>query len=78
MKFIKFLNLTLFCYFGLLINTYAYKIEKIGIERGLSNNNVISITQDREGFIWIATKDGLNRFDASSFTIFKKSESNEN
>ena len=78
MKFIKLLNLTLFCYLGLLINTYAFKIEKIGIERGLSNNNVISITQDREGFIWIATKDGLNRFDANSFTIFKKSESNKN
>ncbi|MFY9153837.1 MAG: two-component regulator propeller domain-containing protein [Prolixibacteraceae bacterium] len=78
MKFIKLLNLTLFCYLGILINTYAFKIEKLGIEQGLSNNNVISITQDKEGFIWFATKDGLNRFDANSFTIFKKSESNEN
>lgn len=78
MKFIKLLNITLFCYFGLLINTYAFKIEKLDIDKGLSNNNVVSITQDREGFMWFATKDGLNRFDANSFTIFKNSESNEN
>lgn len=78
MKFFKILYLTLFCFTELVPNTFAFKIEKIGVERGLSNNNVISITQDREGFIWLATKDGLNRFDANSFTIFKKSESNEN
>ena len=30
---------------------------------GLSNNEVHSITQDRKGFIWVATADGLNRLD---------------
>ncbi len=71
MRFIKLLNLTLFFYFGALINTYAFKIEKIGIEKGLSNNNVVSIAQDRAGFIWIATKDGLNRFNSGTFHVFR-------
>ena len=71
-----------FSLFYFLLTLYtsvsAYTIKKIGIEDGLSNDNVISISQDREGFIWIATKDGLNRFDANSFKIFKYSETNQN
>ena len=56
----------------------ALEIEKIGVKDGLSNNNVISITQDREGYIWIGTKNGLNRFDCNSFTVFKTSETAQN
>lgn len=78
MKIIKYIIPLFFLIIGFSIQIKAIKIEKIGIENGLSNNNVISITQDRDGFIWIATKDGLNRFDANSFTIFRKSDNNEN
>jgi signal transduction histidine kinase/ligand-binding sensor domain-containing protein/DNA-binding response OmpR family regulator len=78
MKYIKLLNLTFFCYLGLLINVYALQIEKIGIDKGLSNNNVISITQDRDGFLWFCTKDGLNRFDANTFKVFKTSDTDSN
>jgi signal transduction histidine kinase/ligand-binding sensor domain-containing protein len=38
---------------------------------GLSSNSVTDILQDRDGFYWIATTDGLNRFDGSSFKVFK-------
>lgn len=34
---------------------------------GLSGNNVYSITQDLDGFIWIATETGLSRFDGNTF-----------
>ena len=37
---------------------------------GLSNNTVESCIQDRRGFIWFCTKDGLNRFDGYQFKIF--------
>ena len=78
MKVLKSICL-LFFYFGVqILNASAFTIKKIGVENGLSNNNVISIAQDKEGFIWIATKDGLNRFDANSFKVFKKSESGKN
>lgn len=38
---------------------------------GLSNNTVKSITQDKLGFIWVGTFDGLCKFDGVYFTIFK-------
>jgi len=72
------ISLVWFCLSILLNHTYAFRIDKIGVEEGLSNNNVVSITQDRDGFIWICTKDGLNRFDSHTFKIFKTSDSDSN
>lgn len=37
------------------------------IKNGLSQNTVHAILQDRQGFMWFATKDGLNRFDGINF-----------
>lgn len=46
-------------------------------ESGLSNNIVYDIFQDTEGFIWIATENGLNRFDGYEFKkYFHDSEDN--
>ena len=42
----------------------------IDTQNGLSNNIVYGTYQDREGFIWIATNNGLNRFDGYSFKTF--------
>jgi ligand-binding sensor domain-containing protein len=39
-------------------------------EQGLSQNSVAAITKDREGFIWVGSGDGLNRFDGYSFVHF--------
>ncbi|WP_224998638.1 two-component regulator propeller domain-containing protein [Cesiribacter sp. SM1] len=40
-------------------------------EAGLSNNTINSMVQDKQGFIWIGTMDGLNRYDGSSFVKYK-------
>ena len=37
---------------------------------GLSNSHINAIAQDRKGFIWVATNDGLNRFDGLKFETF--------
>lgn len=44
--------------------------EKITIEHGLSQGMVFDILQTRDGFLWVATKDGLNRYDGYNFKIF--------
>ncbi|MFY0594019.1 ligand-binding sensor domain-containing protein [Roseivirga sp.] len=42
----------------------------ISTQAGLSNNIVYDTYQDHEGFIWIATDNGLNRFDGYNFKVF--------
>lgn len=40
-------------------------------DNGLSQNRVMAIEQDRKGFMWFATWDGLNRFDGKQFRVYK-------
>lgn len=45
--------------------------QKIGMEEGLSHRKVNCILQDRRGFMWFGTEDGLNRYDGHYFTHFR-------
>ncbi|MCD8193410.1 MAG: ATP-binding protein [Tannerellaceae bacterium] len=44
---------------------------RLDVNNGLSNNEVNAILKNRDGFIWIATSSGLNRFDGYDFRIFR-------
>ncbi len=50
---------------------YLYHIE--GSE-GLTNEDVVGITQDKRGVLWIATEEGLNSYDGTSFRHFYRPE----
>ncbi|HMR85080.1 MAG TPA: two-component regulator propeller domain-containing protein, partial [Niabella sp.] len=44
--------------------------ELFSTAQGLSQGMINDMLQDKEGFIWIATKGGLNRYDGYSFKVF--------
>ncbi len=46
------------------------RFEHIGTKEGLSNSQIEHILQDRQGFIWLATQNGLNRFDGHEFKVY--------
>jgi len=49
----------------------------LSIEDGLSGNIIISIVEDSYGFIWIATPNGLNRYDGYKITVFYNTPGDE-
>lgn len=49
------------------------KIENYSTEDGLSHDNVRDMIKDKEGFMWFATWDGINRFDGKNFITYKAS-----
>lgn len=61
----------LFCCFFLLIIcrsfAQAYYFDHLKSADGLSNNAVLCSVQDKNGFLWFGTKDGLNRYDGYTF-----------
>ena len=54
------------------------KFERIAIEQGLSQNTIYCIRQDRKGFMWFGTQDGLNKFDGYDFKVYKHDPQNPN
>ncbi|QDP01771.1 EAL domain-containing protein [Thalassotalea sp. PS06] len=67
----------LILFLGLCLSVVAYseqpplKFQQISVEQGLSQSTVMSLAQDQDGFIWMATQYGLNRYDGYEFTHFK-------
>jgi len=54
------------------------EFESFTTNNGLSQNEVFSIVQDKKGFIWMGTDEGLNRFDGYEFKVYNHSISNKN
>ena len=56
---------------NLICYSSDYFIEYITAEQGLSQNEVTTILQDSKGFMWFATRGGINRYDGYNFVHFK-------
>lgn len=52
-----------------------YRFKQITNRERLSQNTINAVLQDREGFMWFGTQDGLNRYDGNNFKIYKKNMS---
>ncbi len=54
------------------ISSQPYTIKKLGLEKGLSNNYINDIVEDKKGYLWFATEEGLNKLEGNHFTSFYK------
>jgi len=75
--FKPFLLITFFC-FATQLSAQQFYLEDLPPEVNLSSNKVNCILQDSQGFLWIGTANGLNRFDGYSIKIFKNKIGNPN
>jgi signal transduction histidine kinase/CheY-like chemotaxis protein/ligand-binding sensor domain-containing protein len=66
----------LFSLYTTLSFSQDLRFEHFTAKQGLSQSNVLDIYQDRFGFIWVATEDGLNLFDGYSFTVYRNDPKN--
>lgn len=71
------------CYLFCIFFYQAYSqtaVEKVKFSRldpaaTLSNSRVTCVLQDSDGFLWVGTEDGLNRFDGYEFKIYRNNPS---
>ena len=58
--------------------TDAFQFSHITTANGLSQSSVIAIQQDQLGQMWLGTRDGLNKYDGNTFTVYRNKENNKN
>ena len=51
--------------------TSKYKFTHLSTSNGLSQSSVLAIQQDDLGQIWIGTRDGLSKYDGSTFKVYR-------
>ncbi len=67
----------LFVVHSLAAYTLPYHIRRIDSRDGLSNSAVLSLYQDNNGFLWVGTYNGLNRYDGKYIRTYGLDESND-
>lgn len=71
------INVFLIC-FAYLLHAQSYYFRNYQVNDGISSNTITCIAQDEKGFMWFGTRNGLNRFDGTSFKIFKNDTKDSN
>ena len=58
------------------IDHHPMRFDRLSLDEGLSQSNVLAILQDSEGLMWVGTENGLNRYDGYDFTAFRRQRGN--
>ena len=58
-------------YLGMFCQFSGRKFQKISVEQGVSSVSVRSVYQDKDGFIWVCTRNGIDRFDGYNFKKYE-------
>ncbi len=66
------LLVTIFFLYGNVTAQPKLAFKSYSTQEGLSHDIVRRIISDKQGFLWIATSDGLNKFNSHTFEIFRK------
>ena len=78
MNNLSFVFYLLSFFLGLSYAQTQGNMQTLSIPDGLSSPNVNSVYQDRFGYIWIMTEDGLNRYDGNKIKIYRNDPDNPN
>ncbi len=54
------------------------RFDRYSVEDGLSQSSPLCMLQDAQGYLWIGTEDGLNRFDGTEFTVYRNDPDDPN
>lgn len=77
-NYISYLRIVIILFLSLSLKLFAngtqsandYTFKQITIKEGLSQSSILSILQDKEGFMWFGTANGLNKFDGYNFKVY--------
>ena len=71
---VSYVALFMVCLASITVGQVEGVFTRHSVEQGLSNKSVFSLLVDREGFLWVGTKYGLNKFDGYDFTVYRPSK----
>ncbi|MBN1414988.1 MAG: response regulator [Bacteroidales bacterium] len=71
MKYVYFSFFVLIGYLSCMAQQDIVPFRSLTTDKGLSHGDIYCFCQDHEGYIWIGTTDGLNKFDGIGFTVYK-------
>ena len=78
MKWNTIWTMLVICVYTLTSSAQQFTTSSLGLEQGLSCSYVVNMAQDKYGFLWFATEEGLNRFDGERFFNYYKSRNTTN
>lgn len=59
-----------------LVGSMPFHFHTLNLKNGLSQSSVMKVYQDSKGFMWFATRNGLNKYDGNSFQVYQHDNNN--